>query len=307
MRRADGAGGVPEKAGLHPRNRNRGRYDFGALVEACPELGPFVVDGPRGPTVDFTDPRAVRLLNRAILCATYGIAGWDIPEGYLCPPIPGRADYVHHAADLLAALSGGVVPRGATVRVLDIGTGANLVYPLLGHREYGWSFVGTDIDRAALESGRKILKANAEFEAAIELRLQRGRSAIFGGVLKAGEAFDLAMCNPPFFASAAEARASSQDKWRKLGRGAEGARRNFGGQGAELWCEGGEVAFVRRMIGESARNPGACRWFTTLVSKSANLPSVHRALRQVEAKDIRSVEMEQGQKKSRIVAWRFGG
>lgn len=115
------------------------------------------------------------------------------------------------------------------------------------------------------------------------------------------------MCNPPFFASAAEARASSRDKWRKLGRGAEGARRNFGGQGAELWCEGGETAFVRRMIEESARNPGACRWFTTLVSKSANLAAVHRALRQVEARDIRTVEMEQGQKRSRVVAWRFGG
>lgn len=152
-RRADGEGGVPEKAGLHPRNRHRGRYDFGALVKACPELGPFVVEGPHGPTVDFADPRAVRLLNRAILCATYGVAGWDIPEGYLCPPIPGRADYVHHAADLLAALNGGVIPRGAAIRVLDIGTGANLVYPLIGHREYGWSFVGTDIDRAALDAG----------------------------------------------------------------------------------------------------------------------------------------------------------
>jgi 23S rRNA (adenine1618-N6)-methyltransferase len=305
--RADEAGGAPEKAELHPRNRHRDRYDFGALVKACPELGPFIVEGPRGPTVDFADSRAVRLLNRAILHATYGIAGWDIPEDYLCPPIPGRADYVHHAADLLASLHGGVIPRGAAVRILDIGTGANLVYPLIGHREYGWSFVGTDIDKAALDAGRKILRANPGLEAAIELRLQRHRGAIFEGVLKAGEVFDLSLCNPPFFSSAEEARASSRDKWRKLGRGAEGARRNFGGQGAELWCEGGEVAFIRRMIEESAGHPDACRWFTSLVSKSANLAAVHRSLRQAEAKDIRTVEMAQGQKRSRLVAWRFGG
>ncbi|HTL98791.1 MAG TPA: 23S rRNA (adenine(1618)-N(6))-methyltransferase RlmF [Holophagaceae bacterium] len=302
---AGAGGGAPGKAGLHPRNRHRDRYDFAALVEACPGLGPFVLRGPRGPTVDFADPRAVRLLNRAILQQAYGVKGWDIPEGHLCPPIPGRADYVHHAADLLASLHGGEIPRGAGVRVLDLGTGASLVYPLIGHREYGWSFVGTDIDKAALEAGRKILKANPGPEAAIELRLQRDRGSILDGVLEPGEAFDLAMCNPPFFASAAEARQSAQEKWRKLGRGARVSTRNFGGQGNELWCEGGEAAFIRRMVEESARHRGACRWFTTLVSKSSNLPAVHRALRQAEAQDIRTLEMAQGQKKSRIVAWTF--
>ncbi|HET6330077.1 MAG TPA: 23S rRNA (adenine(1618)-N(6))-methyltransferase RlmF [Holophagaceae bacterium] len=301
----EASGGAPEKAGLHPRSRHRDRYDFGALVKACSELGPFVLRGPHGLTVDFADPRAVRLLNRAILHATYGIAGWDIPEGYLCPPIPGRADYVHHAADLLAALSGGAIPRGSSIRVLDIGTGANLVYPLIGHREYGWSFVGTDIDKAALGAGRKILRANTGLDAAIELRLQRDRGAIFEGVLKTGEVFDLAMCNPPFFASALEARASARDKWRKLGRSAQGARRNFGGHEAELWCEGGEAAFVRRMIEESARHPEACRWFTSLVSKSSNLPALRQALDRAGVREVRTVDMAHGQKRARFLAWRF--
>lgn len=305
--RLDKGGAGAEKAELHPRNRHRDRYDFAALVKACPELGAFVLKGPHGPTVDFADARAVRLLNRAILQAAYGIAGWDIPEGYLCPPIPGRADYLHHAADLLAALDGGVIPRGGGVRVLDIGTGANLVYPLIGHREYGWSFVGTDIDKAALEAGRKTLKANPGFEAAIELRLQKDRGAIFEGVVKPGEVFDLSLCNPPFHASREEARAGAQRKWRNLGRetGARTPPRNFGGQGAELWCEGGEAAFIVRMIEESARHPEACRCFTTLVSKSANLPAVHRTLRRVGAKGIRTIEMAQGQKKSRLVTWTF--
>ena len=304
--RSEGAGaGAPEKAGLHPRNRHRDRYDFAALVKACPDLAPFVQRGPRGATVDFTDPRAVRLLNQAILQQAYGVTGWDIPEGYLCPPIPGRADYLHHAADLLASGNGGVIPRGPAVRVLDLGTGANLVYPLIGHREYGWSFVGTDIDKAALDAGGRVLKANPGLEAAIGLRWQRDRGSVLEGILEPGEAFDLCMCNPPFFASAAEARQSAQEKWRKLGRGERASTRNFGGRGSELWCEGGEAGFIRRLIGESARHRGACRWFTTLVSKSANLPAVHRALRQAEAADVRTFEMAQGQKKSRIVAWTF--
>ena len=291
-----------EKPELHPRNRHRGAYDFTALVKACPELGPFLLRAKHGgASIDFADADAVRALNRAILKLTYGVAGWDIPAGYLCPPIPGRADYIHHAADLLA--EGGAIPRGAAVRVLDIGTGANLVYPLLGHREYGWSFVGTDIDKAALDTARKTIAANPGLEAAIELRLQKDRGAIFTGALKADERFDLCLCNPPFFASAAEARDAAREKWRKLGRAASG--RNFGGQGGELWCEGGEAGFIRRMVEESAARPAACRWFTTLVSKSASLPAVHRALRQAEAKDVRTVEMAQGQKRSRFVAWRF--
>lgn len=292
-----------EKPELHPRNRHRAGYDFARLVKACPELGPFLIRARHGDlTVDFADPSAVKALNRALLRADYGVQGWDIPEGYLCPPIPGRADYVHHAADLLEGR------RGPAVRVLDLGTGANLVYPLLGHAELGWSFVGTDIDEVALACAKRILAANPPFKAAIELRHQRNRKAVLGGILEPDERFDLVLCNPPFFASAAEARAAAQDKWRKLGKGpAQGSGRNFGGRGAELWCEGGEVAFIRRLIEDSAKHPKASRWFTSLVSKSANLPAVHRALRHAEAQDIRTVEMAQGQKKSRFVAWRMEG
>lgn len=291
-----------EKTGLHPRNRHRGGYDFAALAKASPELVPFIHRAKHGgASIDFSDGAAVRALNRAILRLDYGISEWALPEGFLCPPIPGRVDYLHHAADLLT--EGGAVPRGSKVRVLDIGTGASLVYALLGHREYGWSFVGTDTSKAALEAGRRTLVSDPGLKGAIELRHQAKSDLIFGGVTAADERFDLVLCNPPFFASAAEARASASDKWRKLGR--SGASRNFGGQGAELWCEGGEVGFIRRMIAESAAQPGLAHWFTTLVSKSANLPAVHRALRQAEAKDIHTVDMAQGQKKSRFVAWRF--
>ncbi|MFZ1375358.1 MAG: RlmF-related methyltransferase, partial [Geothrix sp.] len=83
--------------------------------------------------------------------------------------------------------------------------------------------------------------------------------------------------------------------------------RNFGGQGAELWCEGGEAGFIRRMIEESVALGPQVGWFTTLVSSSAALPSLHRLLRQVEARDIRTVAMAQGQKQSRFVAWSFLG
>lgn len=294
-----------EKNSLHPRNPHRGRYDFGQLITCTPELSVFVATNEYGvETINFADPLAVKTLNRALLRQQYGIADWDIPAQYLCPPIPGRADYVHYLADLLA--EGGTIPQGPSVRVLDIGVGANCVYPLIGHRSYGWQFVGTDIDPTALANAQRILEANS-LNDAIGLRLQRSQASVFAGVLESDEVFDLSMCNPPFHASQDEARAGSQRKWRNLGKQSGAGRPvlNFGGQSAELCCEGGEEAFVSRMVAESARFPDRCLWFTTLISKSASLPAVYRALEKAGVWESRTQDMAQGQKKSRIVAWTF--
>jgi len=294
-------GGPQAKPGLHPRNRHQGRYDFAALVRACPELAAFVRPNPhQDETIDFADPGAVRTLNRALLRLCYGIT-WDLPEGFLCPPIPGRADYIHHVADLLA--EGGAVPRGGAVRVLDIGVGASCIYPVLGHREYGWRFLGSDIDPAALASAGRIVQANGLGDS-IELRLQPCRADIFQGLLRDGECFALSICNPPFHASAQEAREGTLRKLVNLGKGGP-PRLNFGGRSAELWCPGGEPAFVGRMIAESAQMPTRCRWFSTLVSRSASLPALRRALAQAGARQVRTLPMAQGQKQSRVLAWSF--
>ena len=71
------------KGVLHPRNRHQGRYDFAKMIKACPELAPFVIINPYGKqSIDFADPAAVKVFNRALLRQYYGIAHWDIPEGY---------------------------------------------------------------------------------------------------------------------------------------------------------------------------------------------------------------------------------
>lgn len=295
------------KTGLHPRNPHRGRYDFPRLIAASPELAGFVSPNAYGDeSIDFADPLAVKALNRALLRLEYAIEGWDIPAQYLCPPIPGRADYLHYLADLLA--DGGVIPRGDAIRVLDIGTGANLIYPLIGHGAYGWQFVGADIDPAALVNAQRILDANSGLNEVIELRLQVSPGAVFRGIVQPDERFDLTLCNPPFHASPAEACAGTQRKWKNLGKQRTGkVLLNFGGQGGELWCEGGEEAFVCRMIEESMLFAERCLWFTTLISKSATLPAVYRALKKAGATDSMTIEMAQGQKKSRFVAWTFQG
>ena len=261
-----------------------------------------------GATIDFADAAAVKALNRALLLGVYGVREWDIPEGYLCPPVPGRADLLHHLADLLAEERGGAIPRGEGVAVLDVGVGANCIYPLLGERMFGWKFVGSEVDPVARRNAAEILRRNPEIARRVELRAQADAAAVFHGVVQAGERFAATVCNPPFHASAAEAASGTRRKLRNLrgdGRAVREVTRNFGGQTNELWCAGGEVAFVRRMIRESAEFAAQVGWFTTLVSRSEHLPALRDALRRARVREERVVTMAQGQKRSRMLAWRF--
>ena len=292
-----------QKPGLHPRNRHRSRYDLDALCAVEPQLRAFITATPAGePTVNFADPDAVKALNKALLAHFYGVAHWDIPQGFLCPPVPGRADYIHHLADLLAETVGGEVPHQASV--LDIGTGANCIYPLIGNHEYGWRFTGTEVNDAAFASAQAIVTNNPGLSRAIRLRRQRDPAAILNGMIHKNEQYDATLCNPPFHDSAAAAQAGNDRKRRNLGQsGASGL--NFGGQQQELWCEGGEVAFISKMIAESQAFGRQVLWFTSLVSRGENLPPLYRALTAAGAVKVVKKEMAQGQKQSRFIAWTF--
>lgn len=298
----------PVKDRLHPRNRHRQGYDFAALCQCAPALRAHLRPTPRGaPSIDFADPAAVKALNRALLIDAYGIRDWDIPHGYLCPPVPGRADYIHCLADLLAAEQGGVVPRGPGVRILDIGVGANCIYPILGHGEYAWSVLGVDCDGKALANAARIVAANPALAAAIDLRRQPNPEHVLRGILHRGERFDATLCNPPFHGSPAEAGAGTRRKWKALDRPADAGsrRRNFGGQGHELWCPGGERAFVTTLIDESRAIARRCLWFSSLLSRAENLRPVEAALQAAGVATWRVVPMAQGQKQSRLVAWSY--
>ncbi len=298
---------LTEKSSLHPRNKNRGRYDFTHLVAVCTDLSRFVRPNDYGDeSIDFADPDAVKTLNKALLISNYGLTYWDIPDGYLCPPIPGRADYIHHMADLMREYNAGQIPTGSTITCLDVGTGANVIYPIIGTMEYGWTFVGSDIDEPALESARTIVLRNPHLKGKINLRRQSNTNNIFRGIIQANERFDLTICNPPFHASQAEAESGTIRKLRNLNKEAvDQSQLNFGGRHHELWCEGGEAAFVKKMIQQSRQFATSCFWFSTLISKQEKLQGVYRALRQAEAIEVKTIPMGQGNKTSRVVAWTF--
>ena len=315
------------KSGLHPRNQHRGRYDFNALVKALPELKDQLVKNPVGEsTINFSDPLSVKLLNKALLAHHYGVQHWDIPAGYLCPPIPGRADYIHRVADLLNSESQGKPYQHDQVKALDIGVGANCIYPIIGTTEYGWRYNASDVDPVSVKAANFIAESNPNLKGKIHCRLQHDSTAFFKGIIKENERYDVTTCNPPFHSSLEEAqkgtqrkldnlaanRAKKQGKFdKKVSRPSAMASKqtkpdlNFGGQKAELWCPGGEAKFVTGLAKESLEFATQVLWFTTLISKKENVAVLKDQLAKLNAKEVKVVEMAQGQKISRFVAWSF--
>lgn len=307
--------------GLHPRNCHHAGYDYPALVISYPPLASYVKTNVHGKvSVDFANPQAVNALNTALLKYHYQIVDWGIPEGALCPPIPGRADYIHYIAELLGineatASSSQLKPN---ITLLDIGTGANGIYPILACQIYGWRCIGSDIDKQSLDNIEAVIASNASLKDAFKVRLQEDRNHMFKGIIQTGDYFDITVCNPPFHSSLEQALKGSQRKAANLAsnRGEQmkhpiedkdlsSHTLNFGGFETELWCSGGERLFLKKMIKESREFSSQCGWFSSLISKSENVRPAAKLLTKLGATDIRKIEMAQGHKMSRILAWTY--
>lgn len=296
-----------KKTKLHLRNKNFEKYDLDALALSSPKLKKHIIKTKfNTQSIDFSNPIAVKELNTALLRYYYGINNWIFPKENLCPPIPGRADYIHYVADLLAENNLGKIPKGKKVTCLDIGIGASCIYPIIGVTEYGWQFLGSDVDARSIASAQKIINANDSLKHMIKCTLQKNKKIIFEGVLKKDSQFDLVVCNPPFHSSIEEAQKASKRKIKNLtSEKVALAKLNFGGINNELIYEGGEFNFIQKMILESKIYSKNCAWFTTLVSKESNLNGLRNSLNKAKVNQIKIIPMGTSNKSTRILAWTF--
>ena len=296
-----------KKTRMHARNKNRERYDLGALMTSNPELVNFVKPNKYGEdSVDFSNPLAVKILNKALLNHYYGIKNWEFPDENLCPPIPGRADYIHHMADLLSENNFDAIPIGDQITCFDIGVGANCIYPIIGVIEYDWKFIGSDIDHKSIESAQHIINSNLSLKDKIELRLQTDRKNVFYGIIGREDKIDLSICNPPFHSSSEDAQKGTRRKIKNLsGKTVKTPQLNFAGISNELICDGGEYKFILNMVRESKKFSKNFYWFSTLVSKQSNLKGIYKSLKKIEANRVKTIPMGTGNKSSRVVAWTF--
>lgn len=288
---------------FHLRNKHQGQYDLEQLLLACPELQPYLITKKDGQqSLDFGQAATVYWLNKALLKTQYKVLDWTLPEGALCPPVPSRVDYLHHLADLISEETG-VPPKGKKTKILDIGTGASCIYPLLGAAAYGWSFVGADSTAASIQWAHRYLVEHSRWRNLIELRWQAESSNILKGIIKKKDKFAATICNPPFYSSAKEALAQQQRKWQKVHPNQPSP--NFGGQANELYCVGGEVAFIQKMIVESQPFQHQVGWFTSLVAQEKHVAPLEKALKKAKVARREIIALEHGNKKSRVLCWRY--
>jgi len=295
---------------MHQRSQHQDRYPIKALCKTTPALQAFVkLDKDGNETIDFHNPDAVKVLNTALLRYFYKLQTWDIPEGFLVPGVPGRADYVHYAADLLSIngkLKKQNIAHGSKIVCLDIGVGANCIYPIIGRHEYGWTFIGSEIDDIALSSAENLIQNNELLRDKVELRKQTDKDSIISNIIKADEYIDLVICNPPFHHSAKAAKEANRNKTKNIAKEKNGSKMlNFGGHAAELWCKDGEEGFLKRMILESQKIKTSVHWFTILLSKEKSMHLGMSILDQIEGVNKKVIPIERGNKKTRILAWSF--
>ncbi|MDO6597231.1 23S rRNA (adenine(1618)-N(6))-methyltransferase RlmF [Oceanihabitans sp. 2_MG-2023] len=285
---------------MHKNNKHIKGYDFEALLKGFPKLEPFVFTNKYGTlTIDFANPEAVKNLNKALLKTYYSINYWEFDDTHLCPPIPGRVDYIHHLANLLKTYT-----FKKKIQVLDIGTGATCIYPLLGFAAYNWRFVGTDVENTSLKNAQRIIDENM-LRDSITLRFQKDKAQILNGILKPDDTFMVSMCNPPFYKDEKEAYEATQRKLKGLGNTDKQGQRNFSGTASELWFAGGEKAFLHTYLYQSALHKNNCFWFTSLVSNKDLVKSMQKSLKKLGATEIKIINMQLGNKISRVVAWTF--
>ena len=290
---------------MHAQNPYGNRYDLKRLTKHYHALEKFIVLNPSGEeTIDFSSSEAVFALNKSMLLADFKLGDYELPSGYLIPPVPGRLDYLLHVRDFLTEKFN--VSENSQLNGLDMGSGANGIYCILGAQYFNWKMVGSETDAKAVEIANANIQKTKGLNDKIEIRHQQDKGSLFKNTIQANEQFDFVVCNPPFHSSKEEALKGSLRKVKNLGGYAakEKFLLNFEGQANELWCNGGEVLFIKRLIKESVGFKNQVKVFSTLVAKSESVAAIKKQLSKVKA-NFEVIPMALGNKKGRYVMWWF--
>ncbi|KAK4445974.1 hypothetical protein QBC34DRAFT_450998 [Podospora aff. communis PSN243] len=246
--------------------------------------------------LDFNDPLAMMQLTKTLLKVDFGLK-IELPDDRLCPPVPNRHNYILWLKRLLDTSS--YEPSGRKICGVDIGTGASCIYPLLGTAQRPWRFVATDIDPKSLDYARRNVRLNGLEDRIQVLERERASPLIPLSDLPV-ESVDFVMMNPPFYSSEDEMLSSAQRKERPPHSACTGAP-------VEMVCEGGEVAYIGRMMDESLVLRDRVQWYTAMVGKASSIETLVERLRKNNIDNFAVTEFVQGNKTRRwALGWSFG-
>ena len=290
---------------MHDQNPYNTNYDLQKLAISYPLLTKHIILNPlKEKTIDFSSSEAVYALNKAILLNDYNLEYYELPAGYLIPGIPGRLEYLLNIKDFFRENFN--FKDKSQLNGLDIGAGANAIYCILGSQHFNWKMIGSESNIEAVKIANTNIKKTKYLSKKISIRLQPNKSFLFKDIILPNEKYDFTLCNPPFHSSKDEAVKVSKQKLNNLNTKSDTKKilLNFEGQANELWCNGGEALFIKRLIKESVNYKNQVRVFSSLVAKYDSLLAIKKQLKKVKAR-YKIIPMSIGNKKNRCVIWWF--
>ncbi|RQM13306.1 hypothetical protein DD237_005495 [Peronospora effusa] len=290
----------------HDRNRyKKNPPDFYALGQQYAKFKQYlynVDDFNCRASLSWDDPFAVRELTKTLLLHDFGLQ-WDIPINRLCPPLPNRLNYLHWIEDLLSQAPGSRLTTQEqeqkapaldkeVVSGIDVGTGANCIYALLGATMNKWKFIATEIDAESYACAKENVARN-HLETLITVKRTQTNKLLLEPLQDEPleRKFHFVMCNPPFFDDMDEADTNPASSCM--------------GSANEMVFPGGEVAFIGNMIVESVDLQNRVLWFTSMIGKKASLRKLLALLRKNQVRNTRTTEFFQGRTKRWGIAWTF--
>uniref|UniRef100_A0A914DWJ5 U6 small nuclear RNA (adenine-(43)-N(6))-methyltransferase n=1 Tax=Acrobeloides nanus TaxID=290746 RepID=A0A914DWJ5_9BILA len=294
---------------MHPKNPYKDNPpDFQYLAKKFPEFRAYCTLDIGGKVhLNFEDPDAVRVLAQTLLREDFDL-DVELPSNSLIPRVPQRLNYILWIDDLLKY-------NGFNENVIgiDIGTGASCIYPLLGAKLYGWHFFATDVDKESIRVAEINVEKNFLSEHILVLPTD-GKHALQDVIRYCGSVpVTFCMCNPPFFLLEESSKKFIPDESGVLKNlcgltvdsTRNGPRSVTVAKEHELAIEGGEVAFVSKIIEESVALQKAVRIYTSMVGKKASMVQLKKKLSRLTNVNYTVSTLSQGRTQRWVLAWSF--
>ena len=228
--------------------------DFLILMKQFPELKKFIIkqdeDKEKVFSFDWSNNDFSLLMAKSILDYYFDIKYYHVPKGYLIPPIPSRLNYINLINSSLNEI------KEENIMGIDIGTGANIIYPILGNSVYNWKFICSEINNDAYNNAKIILQKN-NLEKNINLIKQNNKNNIFLGILNQEKKYTFSMSNPPYYDYEQEIKIEDKKRDNEF---------NFD----EVYYKNGELGFFERYFQESICYKKNIFLFTILIGKKSN-------------------------------------
>ena len=273
---------------------NEFKPDFSLLIKKFPELTKYTLlkneDGEY--SFNWSDNKLSLLITKCILDFYFKIKYYSIPNNFLIPPVPSRLNYINLIKTLLISFNILTSKEENEIIGIDIGTGANLIYPLLGYSLYKWKFICSEINNEAFENSIKIIKEN-KLEEYIKLIKQKYKNYIFVGIINREKKYTFSICNPPYYDYEDEIKKEDKNK---------NCEYNFD----EIYYKNGEVGFFNKYFQESLCYSKNIFLFTYLIGKKSNAEKIYDQIS--EDKNIRYCDMKKiktGNNIRYIIFWTF--